>query len=144
MNKTSPTKKTSFIGRNNRSKTTGNVHQQGPYGGYGSHNYQDYFNDGYKDYNKQREEREKQERERKEQEQSDDDDDDNDDDDNDVDSAEDESESESEEELQLVTFQDLKNHANFLLKEWKKLNKIVQNLKQKSVANDTKIKQLTN
>merc|ERR1712176_1681653 len=106
----------------------------------GSHNYQDYFNDGYKDYNKQREEREKEERERKEQEQSDDDDDD--DDDNDVDSAEDESESESEEELQLVTFQDLKNHANFLLKEWKKLNKIMQSLKQKSNANNAKIQEL--
>merc|ERR1712150_139516 len=39
---------------------------------------------------------------------------------------------------------DLKNQANFLLKEWKKLNKIMQNLKQKSVANDEKIKKLTN
>merc|ERR1712062_87571 len=107
----------------------------------------DYFNDGYKDYNKQREERqkerEKEERERKSQEGSDDDAD-GEEEEEDAESAEDGSESESEEELQLVTFQDLRNQANFLLKEWKKLNKIVQNLKQKSVANDTKIKQLTN
>ena len=148
MGRSSATKKTSFIGRANRSKTTGNVHQQGPYGGYGSHNYQDYFDDGYKEMNRQREERMKQlkmeeERKRKEEEEDNEDDDD-DGDEEEMDSTANESEDSesSEEELKLVTFQDLRDQTAFLAKEWKKLNKIIQSLKQKSMSNDAKIQQL--
>merc|ERR1711997_977797 len=65
----------------------------------------------------------------------------------DDDSAENESDSESEsessdEELVLDTYQDMKDQVDFLVKEWKKLNKIVGSLKQKSLGNDVKIKQL--
>ena len=138
-------KKSGIMNRGNRSKTaTASTYRGGgggnPYGGYGSHNYQHYFNDGYKK-NQNYQQNPQQNEQKKESENDDDDDDDYDDEDEDGgQSSEDEEDEDSE--LELETISEMEEQVKFLVKEYKKLNKIIQNLKQKHNGNQQLIAKL--
>jgi len=136
--------KFSIKNRGNRSATTtakSSATKGGnPYGGYGSDNYHLYFNDGYKKYNAQKAAQQKQMQQQRSHESKEDSESENDSEDENGQSSENEEDEDSE--IELETFPEMKDQVKFLQKEYKKLHKIVSNLKTKSKSNDKLIAKL--
>eukprot|EP01084_Bolivina_argentea_P019547 36324_1 len=114
------------IGSQNVSKQKRAQTAWNPYGGYGSHNYKQYLNDGYKKQQQQKPpmtQNEQKHESSAEEEASDDDE-------------------SSESEIELDTMEDLEEQVEFLAREYKKLIKILRSLKHKSKANRKQIQSL--
>merc|ERR1712129_628237 len=127
-------------GKGRRSKTMGN--QNSPYGGYGSHNYRDYLDDGYKKNNAMREQqRAMEQKEREQKKEKEEDSDESEDSEDDGQSESNESE---EEGVRLNSVNDFKEQLAFLQREYTKLQRMVSALHSKSDANDAKIRALRN